>query len=252
MKLYLVPNQQMFPKERNEQREGELFKGVHILQAFCYCDTFTEKVILPNCKSFLLDSGAFTFMNSAKGKPINWEQYINRYIDFIVRNDIDFFFELDIDSIVGLEQVERIRRKIEQRTGKQPIPVFHRERGKDYFVDMCKNYPYVAIGGMTAGVEREAYKRTLPWFINTAHDHGAKIHGLGFTDMKGLKKYRFDSVDSSTWAAGNRFGKVYVFDGETIQTYSRKEGTKIADHQKLSLHNFKEWVKFQRYAEKNL
>lgn len=42
--------------------EADLYKDTYILQSYFYASEFTEKVILPNCKDFLLDSGAFTFM----------------------------------------------------------------------------------------------------------------------------------------------------------------------------------------------
>ncbi len=58
------------------------------------------------------------------------------------------FFELDIDRIVGLEKVEEFRRRIESKTGKQSIPVWHSNRGWQYFVNMCKEYNYVSIGGI--------------------------------------------------------------------------------------------------------
>jgi hypothetical protein len=226
-----------------------LFSGVNILQSFYYCDDMTVNTILPQCKSFLLDSGAYSFMNAAKNKKVNFDAYVDKYIDFINANKIDLFFELDIDSVIGLTEVEKIRAKIERKTGKQPIVVFHRERGKQYFIDMCKNYPYVAIGGMTAGAERNAYNKVLPWFINTAHEYGAKIHGLGYTEIKNLSKMRFDSVDSTAWISGNRFGSIYKFNGTTMLKYDKKQGQRIADHKTLARHNFCEWVKFAKYAE---
>ena len=49
-----------------------------------------------------------TFMQQAqiKGIDINWNQYMQNYIDFIKFNSIRNFFELDIDSIVGYEAVK--------------------------------------------------------------------------------------------------------------------------------------------------
>ena len=232
--------------------DRELFVGTNILQSFYYCDDSIAETILLQCENFMLDSGAFTFVNSAKKKNIKLDRYIDAYIEFINQNGINLFFELDIDSIIGLQEVEKIRKKLESKTGKQPIPVFHRERGKQYFVDMCKEYPYVAIGGMTTGVVRNQYNKVLPWFIETAHAHGAKIHGLGYTALKELHRMKFDSVDSTAWLSGNRFGGVYRFDGRTMIKYGKKKGMRIANHEAIAAHNFKEWVKFQKYAEKYL
>lgn len=57
---------------------GLIFNDANILQSFYYADDFTEKIIIPNCQDFMLDSGAFTFMQNAK-KQVNWEDYVERY-----------------------------------------------------------------------------------------------------------------------------------------------------------------------------
>lgn len=257
MNLYLAECGSMFKaawkEHKSLSKEGtvDLYKGTNILQSFFYCDDFTETVILPNCKNFLLDSGAFTFMSNTK-KGVDWDEYLHRYIEFINRNNIKHFFELDIDSVVGYERVKEIRRKLEAGTGKPCIPVWHKSRGKAEFIKMCEEYDYVAIGGIVTKEITQQEHRFFPWFINKAHEHGAAIHGLGYTSLEGLKKYHFDSVDSTAWASGNRFGQLYTFNGQTVVQRKRREGELVADHGKVALHNFSEWVKFQQYAGTHL
>ena len=84
-----------------------------ILESFFYADKLTEK-FLPYFGDFLLDSGAFTFMMGNHGKQIIWEDYVDRYADFINRNHIQKFFELDIDSLVGYERVKVLRSRLEK------------------------------------------------------------------------------------------------------------------------------------------
>lgn len=229
---------------------GGLFKGTNILQSFYYCNEFTEKVIIPQFKSFMLDSGAFTFFSS--GGVADWDAYIKKYADFINRNNVKLFFELDIDSLIGYEKVLYYRKKLEDMTGKACIPVWHKSRGKDEFLKMCETYSYVAIGGI---VSKEIVQKEYPIFtylIKEAHKRNAKIHGLGFTNLKGLTKYRFDSVDSTSWVSGNRFGSIYTFNGKTMVKHDKKQGQRLADSKAVAVHNFTEWVKFAKYAEKNL
>ena len=88
------------------------FAHAYILQSFYYADEFTEKVIIPNAKDFLLDSGAFSFMEGAAA--VDWDEYVERYASFIKRNRVEKFFELDIDSVVGYEEVLRLRAKLEE------------------------------------------------------------------------------------------------------------------------------------------
>lgn len=223
--------------------------GLFILESFYYTDEWVEKAI-PHFGSFMLDSGAFTFFSS--GKQVDWNEYVGRYCEFVRRNNVGLFFELDIDAIIGYEKVKDIRRRIERETGKQPIPVWHKRLGKDEFLKMCNEYPYVAIGGI---VSREIMPRDykfFPWFVNEAHKRGCKIHGLGFTNLKGLERYHFDSVDSTAWLSGNRFGSVYTFTGKTMKKRDKKDGERISDSRAVAVHNFQEWAKFQQYARNHL
>ena len=227
-------------------------KGISILESFYYADEFTEKMI-PHFGKFLLDSGAFTMLaNKGTATGVNWEEYIDRYADFIVRNKVERFFELDIDKIIGYDRVIALRNRLEKKTGRQAIPVWHKYRGKDNFLRMCDEYKYVAIGGIvTKEIQPEEYKY-FPWLISEAHRRGAKIHGLGFTAMKELPRCHFDSVDSTAWTTGNRFGMVYEFDGRSMVKHKKGKGQCLKDSRAVAIHNFNEWVKFQKWAETHL
>lgn len=211
--------------------------------------------ILKKSEFFLVDSGAFNFMNSQKkGVGVDFEAYLTKYINFINKHDIEYFFELDIDTIVGLKEVERMRDRLEKETGKKCIPVWHRSRGKEYFINLCKEYDYIAIGGIATKEIKSSEYKYLKWFIDTAHSYNCKIHGLGFTNLKGLYIYNFDSVDSTSWVSGGKFGSLYQFTGREIkqvQTGSRRRRGDIST-EPINRHNYYEWVKFQNYADKYL
>jgi hypothetical protein len=226
--------------------------GVDILESFYYVDEHTER-LMKYFGTFMLDSGAFTMFTSGhKAKGIVWEEYVDRYADFIVRNNVELFFELDIDKLIGYDRVLELRNRLEKKAERQCIPVWHKFRGKEKFLQMCDEYGYVAIGGIVSGeITRDEYKY-FPWFIKTAHDKGAKIHGLGFTNLALLPHYHFDSVDSTAWTTGNRFGAVYWFDGKTIRKRGKGEGQKMKDSRAVAINNFTEWVKFQQYARRYL
>lgn len=223
-----------------------------ILESFFYADADTERLI-PHYGDFLLDSGAFTFCGTGGFNEAQFEEYIERYADFINRNHVDKFFELDVDSITGYEKVLQYRKKLERLTNRPSIPVWHISRGKDEFIKHCDEYPYVALGGYVAAIKasdprQKAYVNAYPWFISEAHKREKKIHGLGFTQLKLLPKYHFDSVDSTAWTTGNRFGYLYYFDGKTMQKRDVPKGMKLGDSRKAALHNYTEWIKYQKYA----
>jgi len=222
----------------------------YILESFYYSDADTER-LMPYFGDFLLDSGAFTFMQNAKVQ-VNWEEYIERYADFIKRNRVEKFFELDIDSVVGYEQVLKYRKRLEILVGRPSIPVWHKSRGINEFKKSCMEYQYVAIGGYVVKEITPAEYKHFPQMIDYAHKQGAKIHCLGYTKLDNLKIHHFDSVDSTAWTTGNRFGYYYKFDGKTIVKIEAPKGKRVADPKHCALHNFQEWIKFQKYAETHL
>lgn len=226
----------------------------YILESFYYADKDTER-LLPYYGDFLLDSGAFTFLHNFN-ETVDWQDYVERYADFINRNKVEKFFELDIDPVIGYENVLKIRKRLEQLTGKQCIPVWHLSRGIGEFTKMCDEYQYVALGGIVSeqrhGKKYKQYHSSFPWFINTAHKKGAKIHGLGFTSLTRLKDCHFDSVDSTAWTTGNRFGYVWQFDGKTMKKVETPKNHRITNPKAAALYNYMEWIKFQRWAKTNL
>lgn len=232
----------------------DALKEINILESFYYLRKNEEFMLLvKQFGSFLLDSGAFTFLSGSHKGECDWDKYVEDYASFINRHDVKFFFELDIDSVVGLTEVERLRKKLEYLTNKKCIPVWHKNRGKEYFIKMCKEYPYVGLGGIAIKeIPRNVYEKAFPWFINEAHKHGAKIHGLGYTSVANLKKYRFDSVDSTAWLYGNRGGYLYKFNPHTgLMQQLSKDGCRLKAREG-AVNNFKEWVKFSKYAKKFL
>jgi len=229
---------------------------VYVLESFANIDKSVEPII-GKVKGFLLDSGAYTFFGK-KSCGTSWEEYTDRYCDFIKRHNIEFFFELDIDALIGYENVLKLRKRIETSVGRQCIPVWHNTRGKEEYIKMCSEYPYVAIGGLvgsgSSGASEYSKKVTkyFPWFINTARKSGAKIHALGYTSVTGLKQYHFDSVDSTAWLSGNKFGTFYYFNGKAVVSRNRKIGERVKVLGDICRHNFAEWVKYQEYADTHL
>lgn len=198
-------------------------------------------------KNFILDSGAFTYLNGASGN-VNWEQYVNNYANFIIKYKVKNFIELDIDPIVGIKEVERLRAKLEDKVGKQSIPVWHKSRGKQYWLDMIKKYDYVAIGGIVTREIKPSEYKFFHWLLAEAKKQNCKVHGLGFTNLKGLEEYDFYSVDSTSWLSGNRFGSIYKFNGKTMLKFDKPDGMRVKTNA-TAKNNFYEWVKFANYKE---
>ena len=71
--------------------------------------------IIEQSERIMIDSGAHTFQ---KGKTkLNWEEYTESYARFIRENDcnkIVGYFEMDVDKVIGLERVIKLRRRLER------------------------------------------------------------------------------------------------------------------------------------------
>lgn len=248
MKIYLAATSMVkdaFSDEKINPSE------INVLESFFSMQSW-QCPLIPKFNDFLLDSGAFTFLKNKK--IIDYERYADEYADFIIKYQIKKYFELDLDAIIGINKTEKLRERIEQKTKIKSIPVWHKNRGKQYFIDMCKEYPYVALGGIALQeISKTNFELMFPWFINVAHINKAKIHGLGYTNLKGLTKYHFNSVDSTTWTMGSRYGQIMEFrNGTIIKHNSVKNGVKyrkIKNVQDATLHNFMEWVKYTKYME---
>lgn len=253
MKLFLVSGFQNETKLKKQKGFLEIkLNTLFILESYHYI-TKQEWMfpLFKEFKGFLLDSGAFTFMTSMKGQKVNWEQYVINYGNFVKQHDIKHFFELDIDPIVGLKEVERLRNLLEKTSQRKCIPVWHKSRGLEYWKQMVKEYNYVAIGGIvTQEIKRSEYDVFLP-LLKIARENNCKVHGLGFTNLKGMEKYKFYSVDSTSWLSGNKFGAVYLFNGKTMIKQNKQLGQRVKTNE-VAIHNFSEWAKFSKYAENNL
>ena len=212
--------------------------------------------VLKSCgvDNFLLDSGAFSYMSGAKCTKESLMEYLDRYIDFINKYNVKYFFELDVDTIFGIDFVEKLRRKLENGTGKQCIPVWHKIRGIDYWKRMVSQYKYIAVGGLAIKDIKEKEYPLIKKMVDFANIRGVKVHGLGFTKTKILEKekWKFYSVDSSSWLSSAARGqKLQIFKNGYIKNVDMEKKKVKAKINKMAEFNFLEWCKYQRYMDNN-
>ena len=130
------------------------FEPYYVLESYWYLKSNgkqTKQLMnwFLKAKMFLLDSGAFTFMN-CKNKKTDFDAYVDGYIKFINDWDVKYFFEMDLDALMPYSEVLKLRERIENGTGKRCIPVWHKSRGREEWTKMCQEYDIVAIGGIAS------------------------------------------------------------------------------------------------------
>lgn len=200
------------------------------------------------CKESIIDSGAFTYLANNRSENINWEEYIEKYADIINKVKPSHYIELDIDPIIGYDEVKRLRKILEDKTGKQAIRVWHKSRGKNEWLKDVHECYYCAVGGIVTKEWKEKEFPLMGWFINEAHKAGAKVHGLGFTRQKYFSTLPFDSVDSSMFC-GSRFGNIHYFNGSKMITRGKRQGSRLCNGVEADAFSLKEFIKFQKYCE---
>ena len=160
---------------------------------------------LRHSELMIIDSGAHSFQ---KGKKVDWTEYTNQYADFIKKYDspkIVGYFEMDVDNIIGYENVLKLR-KILTSVSDKIIPVWHKNRGINEFKRMCQEYSgrVVAITGFrNEDIRDEQYVM----FLKYAKKYNCKVHCLGMTRTEIMKKVPFDYTDSASWKLMTCYGK---------------------------------------------
>jgi hypothetical protein len=189
----------------------------------------------------LIDSGAHTIQHTKDTKALT--EYVDRYIEFIKKNTsnpkIEGFFEMDIDNVIGVEEVKKIRKKLEEVSDKI-IPVWHVFRGVQDYIDTCKEYSGRKIS--ITGFAHDVHDSQLNLFINTAHKYGCKIHILGMTRyeiIKMLNLNKEDSVDSSSWKQTGIYGRIQFLlpDGGSF-IFSSLAGLKSISYKTYTMINW--------------
>ncbi len=223
-----------------------------------YLDRYMNYV-KTQCKNFILDSGAFTFITgnkNAKNYIIdNIDDYIEQYANFIKKWEIKNYIELDLDSILGYEKVKEIRKKLEEKVGHKSIPVFHNlYRTKNDLDEILKEYDYIAISNFNGSKSKKIIE-PIKKIVNYANSKNVKVHGLALTGNNFTKNINFYSVDSSTWASCIRFGSISKFNFKTkkLERKNISEKFKIINNNKTSklllCYCGKEWKKYQVYLD---
>lgn len=185
-----------------------------------------------------IDSGAHSFFeimgisvtsqkNDEKKKDLpDPYEYFENYLQWIKKwyNYFSYFVELDLQALVTQDVVDKWRNRMkEEGVFDKCITVQHSYNSWNDFlklIDESKS-KYIAIEGIRKDIEMIDYNK----FIKVCYERNIKIHGFALTRAKLLDKCPFYSVDSSSWTAAIRFGKIHIWD-------SKSAGIKIVDSSK--------------------
>ena len=151
-----------------------------------------------------LDSGAYSVWR--RGAKVD----LGEYADYCAANAGRFDWYANLDSITGWRETLRNQSALERR-GLSPVPVFHIGEPWALLDDLAASYERVALG-RGPGTKFAALWRALEEIFERYGGPGGaplvRFHGFRMTDRRLIARFPFDSVDSTTWAAGVAYGEL--------------------------------------------
>ena len=172
--------------------------------------------------SLMLDSGAYSAFTL--GKVIDIEDYIA----FIKKNEqyLDTYINLDVipgapGRIATVEETHAAAKasyanqQYMKKQGLAPIPVFHSgEEWKWLRRYIADGEPYIAL---SLSVADRSFAKGHNWLdqaftLLTDREGRAirKVHGLGLSTVRVMRRYPWASVDAATWGIAAGMGQIYV------------------------------------------
>ena len=178
---------------------------LNILVAFPY---FKQQVIDiikdldPNEFRLIVDSGAFTAYNT--GRAIDIDEYC-KFLKSLPKDWNYHAVQLDVYGDPEQTYINFLKMK---ELGFDVMPVFTRGDTLERLEEFYQHTDYIMFGGIVVGGENKNY---VKWFCE--NNKGRKAHWLGFVNTDFIRKYKPESVDSSTVFGTQRFGWLYIATG---------------------------------------
>jgi len=245
----------------------------------------------------MIDSGAFSFMSRGVAKSIgidrptrsDLDRFVDEYLEFLLqyKDYISLAVEFDIqiaywnvgnsdknfaslsrdDTQVGVDYVSHLREDIfKPFIEENNIPICFVSHGED-LETLIPYGTYLGISGdYILGAPR--IRKSLSRAETDAVRLGLKLHGFAITGRR-IRRYHFDSVDSTTWLDGTKFGISFHLQGGTLRLltadagyrrkrYARQCRERGVDLQEfvngkgsaLNKYNVYEWKLFAEYMKK--
>lgn len=165
------------------------------------------------CRVFC-DSGAFTAMSMKQAIDVA------DYRAWLLDHHELFTVYANLD-VIGNDRATAKNQRTLEAAGLSPLPVFHVGESWATLRRMAKAYDQVALGGMVS------FKRGAnvgSWIAQAFRevDGRARLHGFGVTRWEFMRDFAWESVDSTTWVSGDKYGAQLVWLGSRLIQLDRE------------------------------
>ncbi len=197
--------------------EKKLWATSSKLESYAYLSDSKMEMLEERIGDFtiMLDSGAYTA--SLSGKNIDIDDYIafiQRWKHHIKRDKKGYPIVVALD-VIGNAKKSMRNWKYMRDKGIDCIPVFHTGSDTDKVMRLyTENYHYIGLSRTHAGSGEKT--KPIPvfdsvWRKYLCDDNGDAthyVHGFACTDPKIMRRYPWESVDSSTWQMAGIHGSI--------------------------------------------
>ena len=213
-----------------------------LLVSYFYLPQFLENRHRYHYRDWVMDSGAFSAHNS--GVEINLQDYIECCKKLMVEDPtLTEIYSLDVigDWKGSLKNTEEMWSQ-----GVPAIPCFHVGEPWDALIQMAKDYPKIAFGG----VAQIGSKKAMAWAGQCfARVWPKKVHGFAMCNQTAVLGMPFHSVDSTSWEIGPcKYGQWKAFGNQRVSVRGSKQNLRIEVEWYLELER-KARVKWRKQME---
>lgn len=211
-----------------------------LLVSYVFLEPFLQRQSQYVYRDWALDSGAFSARNS--GVEISLDAYIET-CQRLRANDptLTEIFALDV---IGDWRASRANTEAMWNAGVPAIPCYHHGEPFDVLLGLAREYPKIAIGGITSlrgegklAFIEQCFARVWP----------KRIHGFGIGSESGVFRVPFHSVDATNWEIGPcKFGHWEKFGNLSVRGSKQHLGTQITHYLDLEERARVRWAKEMR------
>ena len=182
----------------------------------------------------LVDSGAYTFLQQYKYNVQHEFTHAEMVRDLRANHKahvewigehahlIDAYAELDLDQLVGEEEIWEWRENYRKAGGKAEIIV----TPHDNFLDQVDQFAKRGYTYMGAGAGNDDATLSQLFSHPKLRESRMRVHGWAKTDWKSIAIWPYYSVDSSSWLAGAEYGDTFKYLGNRkMRVFDNKRKT---------------------------
>lgn len=176
----------------------------------------------PEVRVFL-DSGSRSFIKKDRGDP---QTYWKAYHDVLKQHGHRFEYasEFDADDYawkskgamrrVTDEQLDVWRDDLVELGTVPIVPVWHDDRGMSALDALLADARYPHVG---FSYDAEFSRGEVAKLIGKAHAWNKTVHGYAESSLDNLRWLKFDTVSSTKWLCGQKYGDALIFEGGHVR-----------------------------------